>query len=185
MFDYWNNDNNDSSITAVISINLFLCSLQFLLDNVPSNSKTKTKNTEFNIISQKWKTANIWKAGTNKCWFSDVDSDMVFSQMILLPHLKMSHFFLRRSRPNPSQHVPDCSDQPCPGQPACPGCHGTCCHTHRQHCHTGRPSGGGCNAGAVTIKILEGVGGTERPPWGFVYPTFFQDITLCTMSIYF
>lgn len=98
---------------------------------------------------------------------------------------KMYPFFLRRSRPDPRQHVPDCSNQPRPGQPACPGCHGTCCHTHRQHCHIGRPGSGGCNSGAVTIKILEGVGGTEWPPWGFVYPTVFQDITLCTMSIIF
>ncbi|TMS02955.1 Nuclear respiratory factor 1 [Larimichthys crocea] len=43
-------------------------------------------------------------------------------------------------------------------------------------------AGGGCDPGAVTITTLEGVEGTEWPPWRFVYPTVFQDITLCTMS---
>lgn len=57
---------------------------------------------------------------------------------------------LHRSGPDPRQHVPDCCDQPGSGQPAGPGGHGTCRHTHRKHGHAGRPGGGGRDPGAVT-----------------------------------
>lgn len=90
-------------------------------------------------------------------------------------------FFILRSGPDPSQHVPNCSDQPCSGQPTCPGCHGTCRHTHRQHCYTGRPGSGGCDPWAVT---LEGPWKVEKALNGhrFVYPTVFQGTMLCTVS---
>lgn len=62
---------------------------------------------------------------------------------------------LHRSGPDPSQHVPDCRDQPGSGQPARPGCHGTRRYTHRQHRHVGRPSSRGCDPRAVTFVAPE------------------------------
>lgn len=87
-----------------------------------------------------------------------------------------------RIGPDPGQHVPDCSDQPRPGQPAGSGGDGARRHTHRQHCHTGRPGSGGRDLGAVTLWTSNGVEGTEQPSWRLVYLlVFFQDNTLCTM----
>lgn len=79
-------------------------------------------------------------------------------------------YLLLRFGPDSSQHVPDCSDQPRPGQPSRSGGHGARRHTHRKHSHTGRPGGGGCDLGAVTLWTLEGAESTE--PWRICFSPF-------------
>lgn len=94
------------------------------------------------------------------------DRILCFDQTISPPPL--------RSCPDSSKHVPDSCDQPRAGQQAGPGRDGSCCHTYRQHCNPGRPGGGGCDPGAMTLVTLDGVGGTAWLPWRFVDPTVFQ-----------
>lgn len=79
-----------------------------------------------------------------------------------------------RIGPDPGQHVPDCSDQPRPGQPASSGGDGARRHTHRQHCHAGRPGSGGRDLGAVTLWTSNAVEGTEQPSWRLVSLLFFS-----------
>ncbi|XP_063096811.1 nuclear respiratory factor 1 isoform X1 [Cavia porcellus] len=53
--------------------------------------------------------------------------------------------------PDPSEHVPDCGNQPRPGQRPSTGGHGPCDHQDiRQRSHHGRPGCGGGNIGTVT-----------------------------------
>lgn len=60
---------------------------------------------------------------------------------------------LPRTGPDPCEHVPDCGDQPCPGQRAGAGGHGPCDHQDiGQRSHHGRPGCGGGDIGTVTCS---------------------------------
>lgn len=62
-----------------------------------------------------------------------------------------SSFCLPRPGPDPCEHVPDCGDQPRPGQRAGAGGHGPRDHQDiRQHGHCGRPGCGSGDVGTVT-----------------------------------
>lgn len=61
--------------------------------------------------------------------------------------------FLPRTGPDPCEHVPDCGDQPRPGERAGAGGHGPCGHQDiGQRSHCGRPGCGGGDTGAVTFS---------------------------------
>ncbi|KAJ8782998.1 hypothetical protein J1605_009606 [Eschrichtius robustus] len=57
--------------------------------------------------------------------------------------------------PDPCEHVPDCGNQPRPGQWAGAGGHGPCDHQDiGQRSHHGRPGCGGGDVGTVTCSHI-------------------------------